>query len=103
MLPCRKKDGVSRVFDETITDNESVASDITLLEERLRKIPLNEVDDDIDDSVSDITDYSRTDSYRWDNRRPASALPAFIRPSTRHPHTKKLRKCDPVSRYDNLC
>ena len=91
----RKKNGAVHVFDETFTDTESAMSDITGLEDRLRSLPFENHNDMLDVSTS---------NEKWEGASSIShgsvnSLPAFIRPSTTHPHTKKIRKCDPVSRY----
>ena len=97
----RKKDGSSRIFDESTTNNESELLDITALEERVRTLPVR------DDDTSSVSSYAITSGYRKHRSKSVSSLnslsstslPAFIRPSIIHPHTKNLRKCDPVSRY----
>ena len=47
----RKKDGKTHVFDETFKENDSEASDITVLEERLQALPIK--DDEDQDSFQD--------------------------------------------------
>ncbi|XP_057315395.1 centriolar and ciliogenesis-associated protein HYLS1-like [Hydractinia symbiolongicarpus] len=85
----RKKNGQVHVFDETLTDNDSQASDITDLEEHLRGMP----------GSRDISTYAESSVSMVSSRSRKAPLPAFIRPSTAQPHTKGIRKCDPVSRY----
>ncbi|KAL9952506.1 hypothetical protein ACROYT_G039773 [Oculina patagonica] len=96
----RRRDGESRVFDESFASTESV-TDISELEQRLRDLPLNnssEMDDADVISVESAGSTEPTDYRPWENFADR-ALPSFIRPSTRHPHTRQLKKSDPVSRY----
>lgn len=86
----RKKDGQTRVFDETLTDSE--AADITVIEERMRNLPfLHPPLPRSHSAQSHISIDSAAASQ--------ASLPAFIRTSNAHPHTKRVRKCDPVNRY----
>lgn len=56
LLEIRKRDGVTRIFDETQSDIDSEAADITLLEDRLRLLPLREgTYEDNDESESTCT------------------------------------------------
>lgn len=89
----RKKNGQVHVFDETLTDNDSQASDITYLEEHLRGMP----------AIRDISTYAESSVSMVSSRSRKGPLPAFIRPSTAQPHTKGIRKCDPVSRLVLYC
>jgi len=84
----RRKDGMMRVFDETLTDNESEAMDITEVEERIKFLPYN----------TNLSNESATSHTSSRMSRPNN-LPAFIRPSSSHPHTKRIHKCDPVNRF----
>lgn len=76
-----------RVFDETLTDNESEAMDITEVEERMKFLPYN----------TNLSNESAT-SHTSSRMSRCNNLPAFIRPSSSHPHTKHIHKCDPVNR-----
>lgn len=101
----RKKDGRMRVFDETFSENESHIADITAMEEKLRNLPLSERDN-FTTSSRPLLDRNRTTSSQMSTRshssigeeNPHAALPAFIRSSSSHPHTRNLRKADPVAR-----
>lgn len=95
----RRRDGESRVFDESFASTDSV-TDISELEQRLRDLPVNTSDIDDADIISVQSEGSTepTDYRPWENYADR-ALPSFIRPSTRHPHTRQLKKSDPVSRY----
>lgn len=93
----RRKDGEPRVFDESFTTNESV-TDISDLEQRLRDLPLNSGDVDDADVISTDSEVGPNNFRPWENYA-ERGLPSFIRPSSRHPHTRQLKKSDPVSRY----
>jgi len=118
----RKRNGESRVFDETLSDTASESADITMLEERLRTLPVRGSDPNkmhyekyrrsvvsqnksnrrplSSQSENDASINSRQSASSDILRaRPSSALPAFICPSTSHPHTRNIQKCDPVARY----
>ena len=49
------------MFDETLTENESEASDITVIEERMRALPLRDSYNESDSSDHD--DYDDVESY----------------------------------------
>jgi len=100
----RKRNGSSRIFDESTMNEESVLSDITALEERVRNLPI--IEDDRASINSSGTRYKQhrsksLSSINSSNANPPSSasLPSFIRQSVTHPHTKNLMKCDPVSRF----
>lgn len=96
----RRRDGSSRIFDESTTNDESVLSDITALEEKVRNLPVT--NDDRVSVNSSSTTYKKHRSKSLSSINSVStstSLPAFIRPSIKHPHTKNLMKCDPVSRF----
>nr|XP_006817026.1 PREDICTED: hydrolethalus syndrome protein 1 homolog isoform X2 [Saccoglossus kowalevskii]XP_006817027.1 PREDICTED: hydrolethalus syndrome protein 1 homolog isoform X3 [Saccoglossus kowalevskii] len=112
----RKVGGHSQVFDESITESEQ--DDVSILRDRFDHLPIRE------DDASSVTE-SETSAdviQQIYSRRPFSARPdlfpdssrvsreedsiyapnlprSFIRPGTAHPHTKNLRKTDPVTRY----
>lgn len=108
----RKRDGSSRIFDESASTHDgSVLSDITDLEDKVRNLP---VTDDDRLSVNSSRPASSM-SYKKQQRSksassinstssllsdiPGGVLPSFIRLANSHPHTKNLMKCDPVSRF----
>ncbi|KAK3748746.1 hypothetical protein QZH41_015690, partial [Actinostola sp. cb2023] len=95
----RRKNGEARVFDEsfTSTDSGSVGTDISDIEQQLRELPLHDLRYGLDDDDSVLQEPL---GYRpWEGKHASGALPSYIRPSTSHPHTRKLKKCDPVNRY----
>ncbi|XP_001640703.2 hydrolethalus syndrome protein 1 homolog [Nematostella vectensis] len=91
----RRKNGEARVFDEsfTSTDSASTVTDISELEQQLRDLPLRG-DHKYDDILQEPQDYRP-----WEGRQASKALPSYIRPSTSHPHTRGIKKIDPVNRY----
>ncbi|XP_065065416.1 centriolar and ciliogenesis-associated protein HYLS1-like [Rhopilema esculentum] len=89
----RKRNGVTRVFDETHTEDESEASDITLLEERLRSLPIRSLSDENHSEQESVSDASSL--VKMEKRH----LPSYIRPSTAPPTQGRSRKFDPVNRY----
>ncbi|XP_029207410.2 hydrolethalus syndrome protein 1-like [Acropora millepora] len=96
----RKRDGASRVFDESFASTDSV-TDISELEQRILELPLRDKEKDNMDIIS-VESHGSTEpsDYRpWENHADRALLPSFIRPSTRHPHTRQVKKTDPVSRY----
>eukprot|EP00112_Aurelia_sp_Birch-Aquarium-sp1_P012869 Seg2712.2 transcript_id=Seg2712.2/GoldUCD/mRNA.D3Y31 product="Hydrolethalus syndrome protein 1" protein_id=Seg2712.2/GoldUCD/D3Y31 len=90
----RKRDGMVRVFDETFQEEDSEASDITLIEERLRSLPLR---DDYDECQTDDSASTYSTSTRARNER--GFLPSYIRPSTSRSTQGRSKTFDPVSRY----
>ncbi|XP_071510700.1 centriolar and ciliogenesis-associated protein HYLS1-like [Diadema antillarum] len=106
----RKRDGVSHVFDESVTESES---DISYLNEGLQRLPLR--DDEVDSETSSVG----LDSFRRHigrsntsqglySHRPAGDeesvykphLPrSFIRPSSASQTWKHNKKTDPVTRH----
>ncbi|XP_066929715.1 centriolar and ciliogenesis-associated protein HYLS1-like [Clytia hemisphaerica] len=93
----RKCEGQTRVFDETFTDSD--VTDITLLEDRIKNLPYHQQQHQdhrhLQRAPSDTSNMSTTSTQ-------ASSLPAFIRTSKSHPHTKGIKKNDPVNRYHQL-
>lgn len=98
----RKRDGSSRIFDESTTNDENELSDITVMEEKLKNLPLRENQSIRSHSSASNSQRSRPKSESSLNLEDATLLPSFIRPTQLHPHTKNLRKCDPVSRYQQF-
>jgi len=96
----RKRNGESRVFDESFASTDSV-TDISELEQRIRDLPLRTEKTDDADIISVESEGSTEPSdYRpWEHHADRALLPSFIRPSSLHPHTRQLKKTDPVSRY----
>ncbi|XP_013416450.1 hydrolethalus syndrome protein 1 homolog [Lingula anatina] len=95
----RKQDGHS-VIDESYTESE--AGDLSVLEERLSQLPLSDPDTASEDFTTQRRyprrPYSSRDLYsRMSNDDPYQK--SVIWPSEGNPHTKDLRKCDPVKRY----
>ncbi|XP_031570986.1 hydrolethalus syndrome protein 1 homolog [Actinia tenebrosa] len=90
----RRRNGEARVFDEsfTSTDSGSTGTDISELEQRLRELPL--CDPKYDNIFQQPLDYRP-----WEGQQAGGALPSYIRPRTSHPHTRGIKKCDPVNRY----
>ena len=110
----RKRGGSSRVFDESVTsnDDESVLSDITDIEDKIRNLPVSEDTSRL--TGNNASRPSTASSYRKQQRSKSASsiqssllsenscggvLPSFIRQSHTHPHTRNLMKCDPVSRF----
>lgn len=96
----RKRNGESKVFDESFASTDSV-TDISELEQRIRDLPLQNEEVETADIISVGSEESTEPSdYRpWENHADRALLPSFIRPSTHHPHTRQVKKSDPVSRY----
>lgn len=87
----RKKDDGSKVIDESVSDIGSILD----LDERLRELGLD------DDRMSRRPQSARdVPPYRLspDDQRPASVI---LR-AAKHPHTKNLRKSDPVARFQQF-
>ncbi|XP_060079273.1 centriolar and ciliogenesis-associated protein HYLS1-like [Ylistrum balloti] len=87
----RKKDDGSKVIDESMSDIGSILD----LDERLRDLGID------DERTSRRPQSSReVPPYRLapDDQRPASVI---LR-SAKHPHTKNLRKSDPVARFQQF-
>jgi len=99
-LSIRKRDGEMRIFDETLSEANSEVTDITLLEDRLRNLPYTGAKQLRNPSKQSQLSVTRipVDSTASENQQ-QQQLPAFIRCAKSHPHTRRLRKCDPVSRY----
>lgn len=96
----RKRNGESRVFDESFASTDS-ATDISELEQRIRDLPLctEEADNEDIKSVGSEESTEPSDYRPWENHADRALLPSFIRPTTHHPHTRQIKKTDPVSRY----
>lgn len=90
----RRKDDGSKVIDESITESE--AGSLENIHERLRQLGIKDTD-----YLSCRRPKSAIEPpYRLspDDPRPASVI---LRP-TNHPHSKNLRKSDPVARYQQF-
>lgn len=94
----RRRNGESRVFDESFASTDSV-TDISELEQRIRDLPLHSDKADDEDIISVASEGSTEPSdYRpWENHADRALLPSFIRPVVGPPLSRK--KTDPVSRY----
>ncbi|ESP02813.1 hypothetical protein LOTGIDRAFT_156759 [Lottia gigantea] len=94
----RKSEKGGKFIDESMT--ESDAGSIIDAHERLQKLALRDFDDMQIDRRPRSYRNSEEPPYRLasDDPRPASVI---LR-STEHPHTKNLRKSDPVARYQQF-
>lgn len=102
----RKRNGSTRIFDESSANDDTMLSDITAAEEKLRNLPLREEERRSVSSSASSFRKTRSKSMSSVNSVNESSvsesLPAFIRPSRKHPHTKNLSKSDPVSRFHHF-
>ena len=99
-LSCRKRNGETRIFDETFSDTNSEVTDITILEDRMKNLPYTAPDEQLRNRSRHHSHHSsQTSRISIDSSASEQQqLPAFIRSTKSHPHTRSLRKCDPVSR-----
>ncbi|XP_015218752.1 centriolar and ciliogenesis-associated protein HYLS1 isoform X1 [Lepisosteus oculatus] len=113
----RKQRGQVHVFDESTESRADSAVDVGKLEEELDRLQLcsDELDSEVDsEETSSLSDKTSSEAervssafqvYRRDFRRSASENDilshpkSFIRPQMNHPHTRNLKKTDPVSKY----